>query len=182
MIAWSGITTSWDSLRLVLISTVVIYIVLMLYTRLAGLRSFSKMSSFDFAVTIAIGSTVASVILTREPPLLLGLVGLGLLYALQITVAMLRYRCSALRSLVDNSPLLLMQGDRFLEANMRKAKITRADLMAKLREANVLNLSQVRAVVMESTGDISVLHAESSSIALDSKLMENVQGYNQDDT
>jgi hypothetical protein len=35
---------------------------------------------------------------------------------------------------------------------------------------------------MESTGDISVLHAESSSIALDSKLMENVQGYNQDDT
>lgn len=182
MIAWSGITTSLDSIRIVLISTVVIYLALMLYTRLAGLRSFSKMSSFDFAVTIAIGSTVASVILTREPPLLLGLVGLGLLYALQMTVAILRYRWGALRTIVDNSPLLLMHGDRFITPNMRKAKITRADLMAKLREANVLNLSQVRAVVMESTGDISVLHAESSSVALDSTLMENVEGYNHSDT
>jgi uncharacterized membrane protein YcaP (DUF421 family) len=177
-----GITTSLDSVIVVLISAVVVYAALMLYTRMAGLRSFSKMSSFDFAVTVAIGSTVASIILNREPPLLLGLVGLGLFYGLQMIVATLRCRSGTIRKLVDNAPLLLMSRGRMLEANMRKAKVTRADLMAKLREANVLKLSDVRAVVMEATGDISVLHADDAETSgIEAAILQDVQGREHDE-
>ncbi len=70
-----------------------------------------------------------------------------------------------------------MNGDKVMEENMQQAKVTHDDLHAKLREANVTQLSQVKAVVMEATGDISVLHHQDSEHELDSELLKEVEGY-----
>ena len=53
-----------------------------------------------------------------------------------------------------------MDGTEILHKNLLIAKITKEDLKAKLREANVLDYSEVQAVVFEATGDISVLHGD----------------------
>ena len=58
-----------------------------------------------------------------------------------------------------NTPILLMKDGKVIHENLKKALVSKADLMCKQREANVLRLSQVRAVVFETTGDISVLHS-----------------------
>lgn len=175
---FSWIYTSWTAALMVIISTVAIYVSLIILTRLAGLRSFSKMSSFDFAVTVAIGSVIASTILTRNPPLLQAAVGLSSLYCVQILVAWLRGRSQAFNRMVNNKPLLLMKGSTIVEENLKKAQVTHADLRAKLREANVIRLSQVKAVVMEATGDISVLHSEDENSEPDDELLKNVRGWN----
>ncbi|HEX2029269.1 MAG TPA: YetF domain-containing protein [Nitriliruptorales bacterium] len=148
--------TGWGDVWLIAVSTVGIYVAVIVYTRLAGLRSFSKMSSFDFAMTIAVGSIMASVAVS-SPSLLEGLVGLGTLFVVQVGVAALRRWTLAAR-LVDNRPLLLMQGRDMLYDNLRAARITEDDVRSKLREANVLRDEDIRAVVLETTGDISVLH------------------------
>jgi uncharacterized membrane protein YcaP (DUF421 family) len=76
---------------------------------------------------------------------------------------------------VDNEPILLMDGSQMLEENMRKAQVTRNDLLAKLREANVTRFTQIKAVVMETTGDVSVLHHHDESHALEEILLEDVR-------
>jgi uncharacterized membrane protein YcaP (DUF421 family) len=75
---------------------------------------------------------------------------------------------------VDNRPLLLMDGPEVLPDNLRRASMTEAVLRAKLREANVTRLAQVRAVVMESTGDVSVLHAPPDAPAIDGAWLPGV--------
>jgi uncharacterized membrane protein YcaP (DUF421 family) len=162
---------------MVIISTVGIYVALILFTRIAGLRSFSKMSSFDFAITVAIGSIIASTILAEDPPLLQATVALGALYVVQMTVAAFRGKSTLMSTLVDNQPLLLMKGTQVLDHNLKKAKVTHNDLHAKLREANVTQLSQVKAVVMEATGDVSVLHHSNNEHTVDSVLLQQVQGW-----
>ena len=157
------------------VSAVGIYAAVILYTRLSGLRSFSKMSSFDFAMTVAVGSLIATTVLTPDPPLLQAAAALAALYLLQLGLAWLRVRFEAVGSTVDNQTVLLMQDGRILDA-MRTAAVTRNDLIAKLREANVLRLEQVRAVVME-TGDISVLHADDGDQRpVDDEILEGVRG------
>ncbi len=79
----SWLLTSNSAILMVIISSIGIYIVLILFTRISGVRSFSKMSSFDFATTVAIGSVIASTILTENPPLLQSIVALGSLFVLQ---------------------------------------------------------------------------------------------------
>lgn len=173
----SWINTSWTSVLMVILSTVGIYVALIVYTRIAGLRSFSKMSSFDFAITVAFGSIIASTILAKDPPLIQGAVGLGALYVIQMIVSNLRGNSTLMSTLVDNEPLLLMRGTEILEENLKKAKVTKEDLRSKLREANVTQMHQVHAVVMEATGDIAVLHHEDPDHELDDELLKSVRGW-----
>ena len=165
-----------DEIALVLISTLVTYAVILLYTRLAGLRSFSKMSAADFAMTVAVGSLFASTISSSSPSLVIGTVALGALFAGQWFVAVLRQRLPWFNNLVDNQPLLLMAGSTILDDNLQQANVTRSDLFGKLREANALNYEQVLAVVFETTGDISVLHSGDSSVQLEEEFLRDVIG------
>lgn len=157
------------------VSSVAFYVALIVYTRIQGLRSFSKLSGYDFAITVAFGSLLASVIVAKDPPLLQGVLALGFLFLIQFLVGKLRTRSAAVRHLMNNEPLLLMAGPDILHKNLETGQVTEADLKAKLREANVLNFSQIRAVVLETTGEISVLHAADSTM-LDRDLLQGVRG------
>lgn len=164
---------SAGSLLAVFLSAVGIYFTVILFTRIAGKRSFSKMSSFDFAMTIAIGSVVGSTLLLASVNLINGIVGLASIYLLQQLVAFLR-RYPFFGNIVENKPYLLMKGPQVLEDNLKRARVTKGDLRAKLREANVTQRSQVKAVVFETTGDISVLHAEEDQ-EVEDWLLEDVR-------
>jgi len=170
------LATGWGAAGLAVLSALGIYLVVVVLTRIAGLRSFSKISAFDFAMTVAIGSVIATTIVSPDPPLARAAIGLVALYGMQMTVGWLRVRSATVSRTVDNEPLLLMDGQRVLHENLKKAKLTESDVRSKLREANVLSPAQVRAVVMESTGDISVLHGEVGGPELDPSLLEGVRG------
>lgn len=122
------------------ILTVGIYVVLIFFTRFGGFRSFSKMSSFDFAITVVIGSIIATSLLSSDPPLLQSVVALGILGAVQMTVAGLRGNSMKTAKMVDNKPILLMNGTHILDKNMGKAGVIHSDLRAKLWKANVTKL------------------------------------------
>ena len=154
----SEITASWSTIGLAALSTVAVLAAVITYTRLAGLRSFSKMSSFDFAVTVAIGTIMGSVALSGSS-LVVGLVVLGLFYLLQVSIALLR-RHARFDKVVDNDPLVLMVGANMVAENLNRTRVTPNDIRSKLREANVYNYDDVKAVILESTGDISVIHGE----------------------
>ena len=166
-------TASFTSLIAICISAVGIYVAVILYTRLAGKRSFSKMSSFDFAMTVAVGSIIATTVLSSSVSLLQGVVGLAAVYILQIFAAFLR-RWEFFHKIMDNQPLLLMDGSKILKENLKNAHVTEADLRSKLREANVLNLSQIKAVIFETTGDISVLQSKDPGDSVEDWLLKDV--------
>lgn len=166
-------TSNGATLGNIVLSAIGIYLAVILLTRIFGKRSFSKMSSFDFAGTIAIGSIIASTLLSSSVSLLEGIVGLLAVFALQGLVAFSR-KFKHVRDLVDNAPLLLMDGEKILWDNLQKANVTEDDLRAKLREANVIELHEVRAVVFETTGDIAVLHAADTGIKLAPWLLKGV--------
>lgn len=145
---------------------------IILLTRLAGLRSFSKMSGFDFAVTVAMGSVLAAVATTPDAPVTDGLFALLALFAVQMTIARARSWFAPVQAAIDNAPLLIMDKTDILHDNLRSAGMTVDDLHGKLREANAFDLDQVHAVVFEATGDVSVLHGHGS---VSPSLLENAR-------
>jgi len=173
MIDWSWIATSPAPLLMVLLSGLGIYIALLGLTRLTGLRSFSKMSSFDFAITVAIGSVIASTILAENPSLLAGAFGLVVLYGIQYVVSRSRRLSASVAQWVDNEPLLVMAGDTVLSNHLDATQMTEQDLKSKLRMAGVTHPSQVLAVVFETTGDVSVMKTGED---VDPWLFEDVRG------
>ncbi|MCB9789032.1 MAG: DUF421 domain-containing protein [Deltaproteobacteria bacterium] len=169
-------TTTLDGVGGALATAVGIYLAVLLLTRLFGLRSFSKLSGFDFPLTIAMGTVLASTALAPDPPLGRAVAVLAAFYVLKVGLGAARFRSRRVEDAVDNTPRLLMAGSRILDEQLRRSHMTRSELRAKLREANVLDWSQVRAVVLETTGDVSVLHGESGGPPLDPSLLEGVEG------
>jgi len=163
--------TSGTAFGAVVVSTLAVYAFVVLLTRMAGPRSLAKMSSFDFAATVAIGSTLASTAV-GSVALVDGAATLVLLFGLQAVVAVLRRR-GAFGGLVDNSPLLLMAGADILDDHLRQARISREELFGQLRSAGVQRLEQVTAVVLETTGDLSVLTGDAG---VDPVLLAGVRG------
>jgi len=168
------ITTSLPMLGKVLVSIIAIFTVMIIITRISGLRTFAKMSSFDFASTIAVGSVLAAVILNPDQSLVKGMVALGGIIAFQMLFAFFVRKSTFFKRISTNDPLLLMKDGVILYNNLEKANVGEGDLIAKLREANVLDYSEVRAVVLESTGDMSVLHDDGDN-KLSDALLEGVK-------
>lgn len=145
---------------------------IIIMVNVVGLRAFSKMTSFDFVTTVAFGSLLATAATMSEwPAFVQTICAIGALFFLQYLISRFRKSSDSFESFISNSPLLLMKDGEIIQDALKKGRVSRDDLVAKLREANVMHFSEVRAVVLESTGDISVLHGEK----LDDELLCNVE-------
>ena len=137
--------------------------------RIVGLRSFSKMTNFDFVATVALGSLLAGASQATEwTSFWQAMAGMAGLMVAQFIAARIRTGSDRVEEVMQNEPVLLMKDGTFREDAMRDHRVTRSDVIAKLREANVLAMKDVRAVILETTGDVSVLHgSEIEEVLLD---------------
>ena len=156
---------SWSELGSGTIAGILAYLFVIIATRVLGLRTFSKMSAFDFVMTLATGSILASAAV-GSTSLASAAMAIGSLFAIQWLILQLR-RMDVIKELVDNTPVLLMDGDKVLWDNLTAAMVTEADLMAKLRANGVLQLAEVRYVVLETNGDISVLASSDPTLRVE---------------
>ena len=163
-----------DALQIAMRAGLVVLAIILL-TRMFGLRSFSKMSGFDFAITVAMGSVLAGAVTTLGTSVWVYCGALLALFAVQALIARARTSSETVENASDNCPILIMEHGEILEKNLAQAKMTKGDLYGKLREANAIDLSLVRAVVFETTGDVSVLHKQSSDDDFSDILLEGVQ-------
>lgn len=167
-----GLSPHADAIVRGLVLGTVALMVIVILVRGVGLRSFSKMTAFDFVITIATGSLLATAATATEwTGFLQTIIAIGALMAVQVAMAAVRRGSEAASQVMENAPLLLMKDGTFLDDALAASRVTRADVHAKLREANALDLSRVRAVVLETTGDISVLHGD----AIDPVLLDGVR-------
>ena len=140
--------------------------------RIIGLRAFSKMTAFDFVVTVATGSLLAGAAQASDwAGFTQPLIAIGGLLVVQLILAKARRASDGVENALNNDPVLLMRDGEILHAALDHTRVAQSDLTAKLREANVLHPSQVRAVILETTGDISVLHGDT----LDDTLLDGVK-------
>jgi len=146
-----------------------------LLVRLIGLRAFSKMTSYDFVMTVATGSLLAGAAqATSWISFAQALLAMAGLFITQYLIARLRRDSDKFENIIQNEPTLLMFNGKILNNALYRTRVARSDLMAKLREANALDFSKVQAVVLETTGDISVLHGTDK---LDTRLLSNINGF-----
>ncbi|TPW28139.1 DUF421 domain-containing protein [Pararhizobium mangrovi] len=171
---------AWSDLAWVVISTVGMYCTILALARLSGVRSFAEMSAFDVAVTIAVGSLLATSIATRNPPLLQGVVAMVSLYGLQLVLSRLRRHYRGVSHITDNAPIQLMgRGGVVYHVNMDLARVTEDDLRTHLRKANVVDPKRVEAVVMEGTGEINVLHGHGGGSLENAWILRDVRNYDE---
>lgn len=149
--------SGWDSLLRTLVVGVLAYVVLIVFLRISGKRTLSKMNAFDLVVTVALGSTLATVLLTKDVALAEGALAFALLISLQFAVTWSSMRARWIRQLATGEPLMLLYRGDFLRESLRRARVTEDEVRAAVRSAGLAALRQAEAVVLETDGSFSVV-------------------------
>lgn len=147
----------WFGLLRILIVGMLAYIALVCLLRLSGKRTLSKMNAFDLVVTVALGSTLATVLLDRSIALAEGVLAFALLTALQFTITCSSVRARWVRRIVKAEPQLLLHEGQFLKGALGRTRVTEEEILAAVRGAGMPSLEDVRAVVLETDGSFSVI-------------------------
>jgi len=148
---------SWEDVIRVIIMGTISYFALIVLLRTSGKRTLSKMNMFDFVITIALGSTFATLILSKDVALAEGVIGLGLLISLQYIIAWLSVRSQAVRKLVKGEPTLLFYRGSYLYDAMKAERITQEEVRFAARSGGINDMSAVGAVILETDGTFSVI-------------------------
>jgi uncharacterized membrane protein YcaP (DUF421 family) len=151
------------SISQMMLRGVVVFAFTLLMIRISGRRSLGQHSPFDACITVLLGAILSRAVVGASPFAATMATG-AILVLVHRAVAMLSSRLAWFGSLIDGSPRTLVLEGKVDAATLRKALISRADLMQALREHSVPeDLSAVRQIVLECNGDISVMKHDYAS-------------------
>jgi len=105
----------------------------------------------------ALGSTLATILLSRDVALAEGLTAFTLLVVLQFIVTWVSVRLPRFENWVKGEPRLLFHNGSFLNDAMRRERITREEMLAAMRLAGHDGPAGVASVVLETDGSMSVV-------------------------
>lgn len=156
----------WADLGRIAVIGTLAYFGLVALIRVTGKRTLSKMNAFDLIVTVALGSTLATVLLNKDVALIEGLLALALLCGLQYLVAFLSVRSQRFRALIKSEPRVLFADGNVLQAVLLDERVTEGEVLAAARSQGRPTLAGVRYVILETDGSLSVVTAPDGETTL----------------
>lgn len=148
-------------IRVIVVGTLA-YVGLIVLLRISGNRTLAKMNAFDFIVTVALGSTLATILLSDKVALAEGMVAFIVLIGLQYIVTWLSVRSPRISDLVKSQPILLYYDGKPLQSQMRQARVVKPEILAAVRKQGIASLDEVKAVVLETDGSFAIIKASDS--------------------
>ncbi len=146
----------WATLGRTVLVGILAYVALIVLLRVSGKRTLSKMNAFDLVITVALGSTLATILLNRDVSLAEGVVALGLLILLQFLITWSAVRSQAIRRISKSEPRLLLHQGKMLPMAMKAERVLEDELEAAARNAGLGSLDDAESIVLETDGSMSV--------------------------
>ena len=148
---------TWSSLGRTALIGVLAYAALVATLRISGKRTLSKMNAFDLVVTVALGSTLSTIMLDSTIALAEGVLALALLIGLQYAVAWSSVRSRRVERIVKSSPRIVFRDGTYLDSELRRERLTRGEVDAAIRADGIASPALVQAVILEPDGGLSVI-------------------------
>ncbi len=149
--------SDWTVVGRTLVVGTLAYVAMVFLLRISGKRTLSKMNAFDLIVTVALGSSLSSVLLNESIALTEGTVAFVLLIGLQYVVTWSSVRAPWVRRFVTGEPQLVLHRGEFLHRTLRRVRVLEDEVRAAVRSQGVARLEEVEAVVLETDGSFSVV-------------------------
>jgi uncharacterized membrane protein YcaP (DUF421 family) len=147
----------WDGVVRVLVVGGLAYVGLVALLRVSGKRTLTKLNAFDLVVTVALGSTLATILLSKSVALIDGIVAFASLIFLQYIVTWSSVRSKTFSRLVKSEPTLLLYRGEMLLDTMKRERVTEEEVLAAVRGGGVADVEDVEAVILETDGSFSIL-------------------------
>lgn len=164
---------SFEKLVRIVLTSIMVYILIVAITKVSGKRSTSQLNNFDWIVTVMIGSLGASIILLENVPFIEGSSAIVILYALQFMVTKYASISPQFSSFILSEPRIVFYQGQYLPEAMLAERLTRQELENAMRAEGIHNLSEIEAIVFESDAKLTIIkHSDNVTIDTISETLE----------
>lgn len=163
----------WPQIMRIILVGAAAYAALVVCLRVSGKRTLAQLNVFDFIVTVALGSTLATIFLSTDVSWAEGFTAFALLAGLQMLVAWISTRWPRARGIFTSQPALLLADGEIRYEALHRNRLTESELRQAVRMQGTGDLSRVQAVVLETNGKLSVI---TSSKYGDGSALEDIRG------
>ncbi|MBT8096791.1 MAG: DUF421 domain-containing protein [Woeseia sp.] len=146
-----------DNLLRIMITAPIMYVAVVAFIRVSGKRTMAQMNNFDWIVTVAMGSLVASSIVFKDVTIIEVLLAMIVLLAFQVVVTKFTLKSERFSNIIKAQPKLLVYRGEFLEDNMSDERVSNEEICSVVRKAGIASIDDVLAVTLETDGSVSVL-------------------------
>jgi uncharacterized membrane protein YcaP (DUF421 family) len=152
-------TSLWN-LSIIAARTAIVLLALILGVRLFGKREMAGMSAFDLVVVLALANAVQNAMTLGSGFLLVGLVSGGALVVVNRLLGSIFVRLPSFEEKVTGGPVVIVRNGQLERDRLQREGITPEEVMGAIRGFGLTTLAEVKLVVLENDGSLSVIPAE----------------------
>jgi len=141
----------------IILSTVAVYLFLIIAIRLFGKKELAQLSVFDLVFILLISNVVQNAMTGPDTTLTGGLTGAAALFIVNYILKFLEFRFPIFSKAIQGEAVMLIFKGKVNRANLDRVKITMEELIEAIREHGVTTIEEVDLAVFEVDGNISVL-------------------------
>ncbi len=156
---WTMAVPWWE----LILRDIVVYAFLLALLRVTGKRQIGQLAPFDLVLLLVLSNAVQNSMNAGDNSLVGGLISATTLIALNYLAGLATYRSKRLEAIVEGRPQVIVHDGVVFEEVMAKAKLTRHELNAALRESGCNTLEDVLSVILENNGSITVVPLRAGS-------------------
>ncbi|MDA8343905.1 MAG: DUF421 domain-containing protein [Thermaerobacter sp.] len=150
---WHLAIPAWQ----LVVRSVILYLALLIGLRAFGKREVGQFTLFDLVMVLLVANAVQPAMTGPDTSVTGGLIITITLFAVNLGIARLRHRSTALRRLTDGSATVLARDGHWIAAALRREGLESEDCEMAMREHGIERVSEVALAVLETDGTISVV-------------------------
>ncbi len=140
------------------IKATVVFFVLWAILRVSGRRTLGEMTAFDFVLFLIIGGSTQRAITGEDYSLINALLLVSTFVVLDIGMSIVDLKWPASRPILNAMPMILVDNGYLLTARMRRARITKDNILEAARRLHGLErMEQIIVAILEATGEITIV-------------------------
>lgn len=137
---------------------ILMYLFLLLIFRLAGRRSLSEITTFDFVLLLIVGESTQQALLGDDFSLTNAFLVIATLIGLDIAFGAIKGKFPLLKKIVEGTPMVLVENGMPLRERMRRSRVELDDIMRAARETQGLErVEDIKFAILEVSGGISII-------------------------
>jgi len=143
------------------IRAAVIFLFILIVTRLMGKRELASLEPFDLILLVVLGDLVQQGVTQDDYSVTGAMIVISVMVLMTVATSYLTFRSRGIRRVIEGEPVVLVENGRPIEQNLQRERITVGELEEKARLEQVDSLDNVRLAVLETSGNISIIPAQS---------------------
>ena len=140
-----------------------VFVILYLLLRLLGKRELGQLTPFELLVMIVMGDLIQQGVTHNDFSLTGAMLAVATFGFLALLLSWITYLFPAMERLLDGEPRVVVRDGAIITDNLRRDRMTRAELESEMRLAGIASLKDVAWAIIEPQGKISFIKTQNGT-------------------